>query len=137
MTTTRGPAVACLVMAVLAWAGAVGLAVGGIDLGADVEDRLPGHSPVLAAVALGVVVAVPMTWAGLRGTGPGREPGDRVALAAVLLVGWICVQLVLIRTFHPLQVVCIAYGLALLVWTRVPAVRRHEPAPDRSRPGLS
>jgi hypothetical protein len=42
-----------------------------------------------------------------------------VALAAAMLVGWICVQLVVIRTFHPLQVVCVGYGLALLVATRV------------------
>ncbi len=42
-----GTAVFAAVVAVSAWAGALGLATGTLDLGAKLEQRLPFHSPGL------------------------------------------------------------------------------------------
>ena len=61
--------------AVAAWAGAVGLAAGGIDFGDHTNDRLPFDSLVLAGIALAVIVAVAPHGARLVGVdrgGPNR-----------------------------------------------------------------
>ena len=68
---TRGPRRALAAVetatAVGALAGAVGLATGSMQLGAAVDARLPRSSPVLAACALLVVVALPMALAATAG----------------------------------------------------------------------
>jgi len=97
--------------AVSAMAGAVGLATGAVDLGADAADRLPRRSLPFAAVALAVVVGLPMAVAAfLAGRGhPGR--GIAAVLAGVLLVGWILVEVAIIRELSWLQVLFAAVGL--------------------------
>ena len=111
-------------MALWAWAGAVGIAGGGIDFGPVITSRLPWQSTWLAACALAAGVAVPMSAAALLGMR--RSPAAPPALmtAGLLLVGWIAVQLVFIRTFSWLQPVCAGYGLVLtLIAART---RRHD-----------
>jgi hypothetical protein len=96
-----------------AFAGAAGLAVGSIDFGATITARLPFGSPVLAGVALATVVGVSMAigaWQAWRG----NERADVTALAAgLLLVGWIVVEVSVIRAFSWLQPTLLACGVAI------------------------
>lgn len=96
-------------------AGAVGLAGGGIDLGGVVVERLPFDSPVLAGVALALVVAVPMALTCvLAARGDHRAPALAVGAGGLLIV-WIVVQVYTIRTFNWLQPLSVMFGLAVLV----------------------
>lgn len=108
-----------------AFAGAVGLATGTIGLAADVAARLPFGSALFGGVALALVVGIPtasVAWQAWRG-----DPRtDRSAVfAGGCLIGWIVVQLLIIRElsfFHPTYLVV---G-ALFVWIGRRAVK--EPA---------
>lgn len=98
-----------------AWFGAIGLASGTLPLDGALRERLPGHSTVFAGIALALVVALPMSTAAvlvLR-----RQPRARLAGAAagMLLVGWIAVELMIIRQFSWLQPACAVAGAALAV----------------------
>lgn len=101
-------------VAVSAFGGAVGLTVGSIDLGMSVAHRLPMESPTLGGVAL-AAVGLPMSLAALeewRATGL----ADVISVAAgTMLVGWIVVELVTIRTFSWLQPVFALGGVAVAV----------------------
>jgi Ca2+/Na+ antiporter len=101
-----------------AWAGAVGLIAGALDLTKPIEHRLPLHSPVFGGIALAIVVAVPCTattWMAWR-----HEPRAGVVgeLSGWLLVGWILVEVAVIRAFSPLQPVCVALGVLLVIFGR-------------------
>ena len=108
--TNRGLAVVCGVMFLAAVAGVIGLAGGGIDFGPAITARLPWHSPVLAAVALGLVVAVPMEAAAVLGWRRSKRTGGAAILAGLALIGWIVVETAVIRTVSWLQPACLAYG---------------------------
>ena len=102
-------------VAVPAVGGAVSLASGTIDMGETITERFPWQSVELAGLALFVCVAVP--FAALAVLTSARSPRTPRATTAVglLLVTWIIVQLLVIRTlsfFHPLYV---AIGLSF-VW---------------------
>jgi hypothetical protein len=102
--THRWLAVAAGAVAVPAAGGAVSLADGTIDMGEAIVDRFPWQSVELAGFALLTWVAVPFgALAVLAWRGSTRAP--RVAMAAgLLLVAWIAVQVLIIRTlsfFHP------------------------------------
>lgn len=60
-----GLAVYASLVALSAYAGAVGLATGALDLGATLNRRLPLHSPVFGAIALGIFVGVGISFAGI------------------------------------------------------------------------
>jgi hypothetical protein len=96
-------------VAISAYGGAAGLITGWLRLSAPMTGRLPFGSPVLAGIALACVVAVPATVVTILAWR--RHPRDRDAatLAGVLLVGWIVVEVAVVRQFSALQVV---YGLA-------------------------
>lgn len=100
-------------VAVSAFAGAVALGTGAIDLGAQISDRLPFRSPVLGGFALALVVGLPMAVAAVRAATGRSHAGELAMLAGVLLVGWIGVQLIIIRTFSWLQPAMVAAGLAV------------------------
>ncbi|MDS1115682.1 hypothetical protein RD149_18180 [Gordonia westfalica] len=101
--------------ALLAFAGAIGLVGGGTDFGETVNSRLPLDSPVLAGVALAVFVGVPMAvaaWLVYR-----RSDDDAVWVSVVAggwLIGWIVVQLLVLRTFSFMQAVCVGVGIVLI-----------------------
>lgn len=100
--------------ALAAWAGGLGMVLGVLDLGEDLDSRLPFGSLVFAGVALVAIVAIPSTvlaWAGW--TGSDRTP-EIAAVAGALLVGWIVVQIVVLRAFSLLQPVYLAVGVYLL-----------------------
>jgi hypothetical protein len=96
-------------VAVSAYGGAVALIVGWLLPGTAMTKNLPFHSPVFAGIALACVVAAPATVVAVLAWR--RHPRDRDAstLAGVLLVGWIVVEVAVVRQFSALQVV---YGLA-------------------------
>lgn len=105
-------------MAVASGAGAVGIAGGGVDFGATVQSRLPFDSMVLAGLALFAIVALPMAVATREAWRGSQRLGSAAMVAGVLLMGWIMVQLLVIRTFSALQPICFAYGamVGVLGW---------------------
>ena len=110
-TGDRWWAVVPAFMAFWGWAGVVGLAGGGIDLGATLTARLPLASPGLAATGLALAVAVPMTCATFAVALAHRWASIVTVLAGVALVAWIALEIVVIRSFSPLQPVCVGWGL--------------------------
>ncbi|QBS45343.1 hypothetical protein DMB37_39960 [Nocardia sp. CS682] len=101
-------------LAIWAFAGALGLMTGVLSLGAAIDDRIPFHSAVFGGLMLAVIVGLPMAVAGmLAARDDARTP--LVAMAAgAALVGWIVVQVLLIREFSWLQPICVVLGLAVL-----------------------
>jgi hypothetical protein len=117
MFQSRSTSVLAACMAVAAYTGAVGLLGNDHLFGAlqgQVHDRLPFHSFVFAAAALTVVVGLPMTWATVSAWSGTGNSGVAVIVAGVCLIGWILVELVLVRTYFWLQPACLAYGLVLV-----------------------
>lgn len=116
--------------AVAGLGGAWGLASGVLDLGSEVEARLPWASTSLAGVALALAVAVPnavVTVLAVRGD---RRTGAATVAAGVVLVAWILVELAFILEFsffHPLYV---AVGL-LMMWLGLDAIRATTGVPAR------
>jgi hypothetical protein len=89
-TTRRHPWLAFTAgaVAVSALAGAVALTAG-LNMGATITDRIPFHSTLFGGLALVLVVALPMAVAAY--------------LAGALLIGWIAIQVLIIRPFSWLQ----------------------------------
>jgi hypothetical protein len=115
-----------LLLAVLngtaALAGAWGLMSGVIDLGPSLTERLPWESPVVAGVALALLVAAPNLWLAALAIRRGRETGLVGIAVGASMVVWILVQLAFIRElsfFHPLY---LAIGL-VMIWAGVRTVR--------------
>jgi hypothetical protein len=96
-----------------ALAGSAGLASGSIDFGATINGRLPFGSLVLGAVALAVVVGLPMAVACVADwRGAGRA--NQLSMGAGgLLVGWIVVEVVVTRSFSWLQPTMAMIGAAI------------------------
>jgi hypothetical protein len=114
-----------LVMAIAALGGALGLVSGAVDLGSTVDRRLPFDSPVFGGAALTAVVAVPMAvtaWMAWRAHPRAARTSE---LAAVMLVAWIGVQLLLIRQFSFLQPICAGVGLVVLALAWNDGTHRH------------
>lgn len=118
-------------MAVGAYAGAVGILGGGLDLGQRVTDRLPWESTAVAGAALLACVALPMTGAAVLVWRRSPRASAALAVAGALLAGWIVVQLAIVQTFSWLQPVCFGYGLVV---ARLGALSRTgaEFVPDRT-----
>lgn len=119
-TRTRhlGLAIVAGVNAAAAWFGAAGLITGFLGLGETIEGRLPFASPVLGGLALAVLVAVPLTvLAAAAGSGDPRTPEATVAVG-VLLIGWIIVQALFLRTFSAFQPTYALLGVAFVAWGR-------------------
>lgn len=111
----RDVSVVCGLMCLAAVAGVIGLAGGGIDFGAEITSRIPAASPVLAAAALGVAVALPMGAAAVAGWRRSPWTADLTILAGAALIGWIAVEVAVIRSFSWLQPACAVYGVVVLV----------------------
>jgi hypothetical protein len=102
------------ITAFAAWAGSLALAAGIIDFGVEINRRLPFHSPVFAAFALAIVVALPMTLAALLCARRSPKWKATSIVAGAMLIGWIAVQLAIIQEFSWLQPVMAAAGVAVL-----------------------
>lgn len=97
-----------------AWAGAVGLVTGGMDFGASINERLPFDSLVLAGLALGTIVGVPLTvlaWSAWTG---GPRTDDLALAVGLMLIGWIVVQVAVIRAFSLFQPTYLAVGASFV-----------------------
>ena len=111
----RGIAVFAGLIAISAVGGTVGLVSGGLALTPEIEERLPFASPVFGGLALAAIVAVPMTATAVLAWRGDARAGRAAVLAGVLQIGWIVVQLTIIRElsfFHPTY---LAVGAAM-VW---------------------
>jgi hypothetical protein len=108
-----GTAVLAGVIALSAYAGAVGLVGGGISFGETINARLPYGSLFLGGIALLFFVALPMTVAAVAALRNVRNASDIVMGAGLLLVAWIAIELAFIKSyswFHPTYL-----GLGILV----------------------
>ena len=120
MSFNRAPAArefggAAALLALGAAYGALGLASGHLSLGEPATSRLPFASPVIGGLALAVIVAVPnaaAAWLLWRGH---PNAWRAAAWSGGLLLAWLVVEVAFIRQFSPLQVVCGAAGVALLL----------------------
>jgi hypothetical protein len=77
--------------------------------------RLPFGSPVFAGIALTFVVAAPATVVAILAGQ--RNPRDRdvATVAGILLIGWIVIEIAVVRQFSALQVVYGLAGLGLVI----------------------
>jgi fermentation-respiration switch protein FrsA (DUF1100 family) len=105
-----GLAGSAAINAVAAWAGAVGLATGGIDLGEQANQRLPFDSLRLAGVALAVIVAVPLTALAWSAWTRSARTDDVALITGMLIIGWIVVQIVVLSTFSLFQPAYLGIG---------------------------
>ena len=117
ITHRRRPSLAAYaaLVAFSAYAGAVGLAGGVVDMGHDLNHRLPFHSPVFGAFALVVIVAVPATALVWHAVSDDQRTGATAVFAGMMLVGWIAVELAFIRQFSWLQPLYVGVGISFVV----------------------
>jgi hypothetical protein len=117
--------------AATAYAGTVGLVGGGIDFGDTINNRLPFRSRPLAGLALAAIVGCPFT--GLTVLAAKDDPRtNRAAIAAGgTLIGWIAVQVAVIRSFSVLQPISAGVGAAF-VWAGL--ARSSRPRTEQVRP---
>jgi len=114
-------------VALSAYGGAIGLATGNLDLGHQLNQRLPFHSPVLGGIALALVVGLPATVvAGLAKRGD-RRSDVACVVAGALLIAWILVELAFIRELSFLQFFYAGAGVVFV------AIGRHSARPTRYR----
>jgi hypothetical protein len=108
-----GTAVLTGIIAISAYAGVVG---GAISFGETINARLPFHSLFLAGIALLLVVAAPLTAAGVACIRDLRYASELVIGAGLLLIAWIAVELAFIKSYSWFQPTYL--GLAILVLIR-------------------
>ena len=113
-------------IALSAYAGAIGLITGWLSLDNTAATRLPFSSPVLGGIALAVIVAAPASWlAWLAWRGDPRIEAVEL-LAGSLLIGWILVELAFIREFSLFHPTYLVIGV-ILIWLGrhgAPALRK-------------
>ena len=113
-------------MALSAYAGAVGLATGTLDLGHTLNRRLPFDSPVLGAIALVVFVAVPATTLARQAAGGDERTPATAVFAGAALIAWIVIEIAFIREFSPLQPFFAGVGVSFaIIGLRVRASETH------------
>lgn len=101
------------VVALLALLRALALTTGVFDPGHTITARLPFQSTALGGLTLALIVVVPMATTALWASAGHPRAGELAMLAGVLLVCWIGVQLIVIRTFTWVQPVMVVVGLAV------------------------
>ncbi|MFC9964495.1 hypothetical protein [Nocardia ignorata] len=108
-------AVLCVIAGLLAtwaFAGALGLITGALALSPATETRLPWQSPILAGVALAVMVGLPLTVVTLTAQ-DGPRTKHTTMVAACALIGWILLQLLVLRELSWLQPVCVMLAVVI------------------------
>ena len=101
--------------AVSAYLGALGMVSGLLPVDHALAARLPLQSPVLGGLALALVVAVPTTLVIVLSYRRHPRAREAAALAGLLVVGWILVELAVVRQFSVLQPVYAFAGVGLVV----------------------
>ena len=102
------------IVAISAYAGALGLATGTLDMGTKLNARLPFHSPVLGGLALAVIVGIPTTVVAVYAWRGAPAVNHAAVVAGTLLVGWIAIELAFIREPSWLQVVYVGVGASFI-----------------------
>jgi hypothetical protein len=133
----RGLAVYAAFVAVSAWGGVVGLATGALDMGHELNRRLPFHSPVFGALALAVIVGVPATALARQAARGNRRTGATAVFAGVMLIVWIAVELAFIRQFSWLQPFYVGVGVTFVVIGRRVGAQLRSAAPTEREPAGS
>jgi hypothetical protein len=101
-------------IAVSAYAGSIGLISRLLPVSASLAERLPFHSPVFGGIALALIVGLPSSCVAVLSWRRHPRTPDAAALAGLLLVGWVVVELAVIRQFSVLQAVYAAAGAGLI-----------------------
>jgi 4-amino-4-deoxy-L-arabinose transferase-like glycosyltransferase len=70
---------------------------------------------VFGGIALACVVAIPATLATVLVWRQHRRAREALAVTGLLLVGWILVEVLVVRVFSPLQPVCLVAGAGLIL----------------------
>ena len=122
-------------VALSAYGGTIGLATGNLDLGHELNQRLPLHSPVLGGIALALIVGLPATVvAGLAKRGDRRADVASV-VAGMLLIAWILVELAFIRELSFLQFFYTGAGLVFVAIGRRAGATTYRRSDASSRNG--
>ena len=100
--------------AISGYFGSVGLTSGLLPVDDTMAARLPFESPVFGGLALAVVVAVPTTMVARLSYRRHARARDAAALAGLLLLGWIVVELAVVRQFSFLQLLYAVVGAGLV-----------------------
>ena len=100
--------------ALAAWGGAIALVTGATDFGESVNRRLPFDSLVLAGLALGVLVAVPLTLLACSAATGAARTDELALIVGVMLIGWIVVQVVVLRAFSMFQPIYLGVGVSFV-----------------------
>jgi hypothetical protein len=108
-------AVAAFINALAAFGGSIGLATGTLALDGDLNERLPFASPVFGGIALAALVATPFTVVAVLAWRGDRRCELAAGVTGLLLVGWIAVQLAVLRAPAFLHAFYLAVGLGS-VW---------------------
>ena len=119
--------------ALAAFGGAVGLTTGTLALDGDLNERLPFASPVLGGIALAALVATPFMAVAVLAWRGDRRCELAAGVTGVLLVGWIAVQLAVLRAPAFLHAFYLAVGVAFAWYGRAAFTRALRSA---SRPSL-
>ncbi|MFD6397439.1 hypothetical protein [Nocardia sp. NPDC060249] len=117
----------CLVsgiLAIWAFAGSLALITGILSPGPAAESRLPWQSPLLAGVVLAVVVGLPMAVVALTAGRDDTRTSQTSMVAACALIGWILLQLLIVREFSWLQPVCVVAAVAVAALGAPPLTHR-------------
>ena len=114
-------------VALSAYGGTIGLATGNLDLGHELNQRLPLHSPVLGGIALALIVGLPK-----RGD---RRTDVASVVAGVLLIAWILVELAFIRELSFLQFFYTGAGLVFVAIGRRAGATTYRRSDASSRNG--
>jgi hypothetical protein len=91
---------------------------------APLAERLPFQSPVFGGIALALIVALPASVVAVLAWRRHSRTPDAAALAGLLLVGWIAVELAIAREFSVLQVIYGAAGAGLIALGNVAVLRQ-------------
>ena len=104
-------------IAVSAGFGSIGMISGLLPVKASLAARLPFHSPMFGGIALALIVGLPTGLVAALSWRRNSRTRDAAALAGLLLIGWIAVELTIDREFSPLQAV---YCRAARSWHKRP-----------------
>lgn len=106
-----------LVLGLSAVYGAIGLLTGTIGMPDTWLEGTPFESWVVPGLALLLVVAVPMLAAAVLEARDAPRAATASAVAGLLQVGWIAVELLIMHRYDPLQPIVLALATLLLAAT--------------------
>jgi pimeloyl-ACP methyl ester carboxylesterase len=101
--------------AAAAWGGAIGLISGGLSFGDELDARLPFESLLLAGLALGLLVAAPLSALAIAAWNGDPRTGVLATIVGAVLICWIGLQMVVLHAFSWFHPIYLAIGATFLV----------------------